>query len=191
MYTGKYANKRKHRLTPWAALALALVLTLSVGGTIAYLATNTTAITNTFTPSEVACEIVEPGWDDGDTAKAGVYIKNTGEANAHIRATIVATWQDEDGKVLAAAPVEGNDYTLKINTNGWTRKGDYYYCVATGNPDTQTAVLIEECTVTGTQDGYFLCVEVLAQAIQAEPDSAEASAWNSGLSLAVIKPSSN
>ena len=192
MYKGKHFIKDKRCLTSWAALALALVLALSAGGTIAYLITNTSAITNTFTPSEVDCEIIEPNWvNETSTAKTNVYVKNTGDTDAHIRATIVATWQNDEGKVLAVTPVLNTDYTLDINESGWTKKGDYYYCVTAGVPNTQTSVLIEKCEVIGKQDGYFLCVDVLAQAIHAEPASAEASTWSSDLGLAVIKPSSN
>ncbi len=191
MYKGKFSKNNKRRLTPWAALALALVLALSVGGTIAYLVTRANSITNTFTPSNVDCEIVEPNWKEGNTSKSGVYVKNTGTADAHIRATIVATWQNNEGIVLAETPVLGTDYALKINTSGWKQNGDYYYCIQAGAPDNQTSVLIERCEVIGKQDDYVLCVDILAQAIQADPASAEEKAWNSGLSLAVIKPSSN
>lgn len=192
MYKGKYSNRKKRRLAPWAALALALVLTLSVGGTIAYLITDTDPVENTFTPGNVACQVIEPNWNDGDTAKENVFIKNTGNTDAYIRAAIVVTWQNADGKVLAEVPQENVDYTLSINTNGWGKKGDYYYCTTAGSPNTQTSVLINSCTVIKAKEGYSLCVDVLAQAIQSSPNTVESSTWNSGVTdLAIIKAGSN
>ena len=192
MYKGKYSNRKKRRLAPWAALALALVLTLSVGGTIAYLITDTDPVENTFTPGNVDCQVNEPNWNDGDTAKENVFIKNTGNTDAYIRAAIVVTWQNADGKVLAEVPQENVDYTLSINTNGWGKKGDYYYCTTAGSPNTQTSVLINSCTAIKSKEGYSLCVDVLAQAIQSSPNTVESSTWNSGVTdLAIIKAGSN
>ena len=99
MYKGKYSNKNNHRLSSWAALALALVLTLSVGGTIAYLITNTSAITNTFTPSYVDCLVDE---SFNGNVKTNVSVKNNGDTEAYIRATVIVTWQDAAGNVQKA-----------------------------------------------------------------------------------------
>jgi hypothetical protein len=57
-----------------------------------------------------------------------------------------------------------------------------------GNPNTQTAVLINSCTTLQSLDGYTLSVEILAQAIQAEPAQAVADAWGTVSGLAVIAP---
>ena len=168
------------------------MLTLSVGGTIAYLITDTRPVENTFTPGNVACQVIEPNWNDEDTAKENVFIKNTGNTDAYIRAAIVVTWQNADGKVLAEVPQENVDYTLSINTNGWGKKGDYYYCTTAGSPNTQTSVLINSCTVIKAKEGYSLCVDVLAQAIQSSPNTVESSTWNSDVTdLAIIKAGSN
>ena len=186
-------QKREHRLTPCAAVALALMLVLSVGGTVAYLSTATGSVTNTFTPTPVECSIVEPNWQNGKITKNGVFIQNTGKADAHIRAPIVVTWQDAAGNVYGQVPVEGEgkDYVLKINKSSWRKGSDgYWYCIAAGNPDdNQTAVLIDSCTALTSLDGYTLNVEILAQAIQAEPDAAAIAAWGeeNAAGLAVIR----
>lgn len=179
MYKGKYSNKKKRRLAPWAALALALVLTLSVGGTIAYLITDTRPVTNTFTPGNVDCQVIETF--DG-TIKSDVKIKNTGNTDAYIRAAIVVTWQNASGNVLGKAPVLGSDYTLELATDtGWnitTSDGYYYYATAV-SVNNSTGILINECTVLkpAPAEGYTLCVEVLADAIQATPIKAVKDAW--------------
>lgn len=192
MDKGTHFQKREHRLTPWAAVALALMLVLSVGGTVAYLSTATGSVTNTFTPTPVECSIVEPNWQNGKITKNDVFIQNTGKADAHIRATIVVTWQDAAGNVYGQVPVEGEgkDYVLKINKSSWREGSDgYWYCIAAGNSDTQTAVLIDSCTALTSLDGYTLNVDILAQAIQAEPDAAAIAAWGEAnvAGLAVIR----
>ena len=193
MDKGTHFQKREHRLTPWAAVALALMLVLSVGGTVAYLSTATGSVTNTFTPTPVECTVVEDPFDQGkSTLKTNVSVQNTGKADAHIRATIVVTWQDAAGNVYGQVPVkgEGKDYVLEINDTGWEKGTDgYWYCIAAGNLDTQTAVLIKSCTALTSLDGYTLNVEILAQAIQAEPDAAASAAWGAAnvAGLAVIR----
>lgn len=197
MYKGKHSQKRKRRLTPWAVVALALTLALSVGGTVAYLFTTSGIVTNIFTPAPVKCEIDEPGWKDGGIVKQDVSIKNTGEADAYIRATIVVTWQNEAGEVLGKTPVLNEDYTLSINeetnenTGGWKKGNDgYWYCIkADAVDDTKTAVLINSCEALTSQGDYTLSVEILAQAIQAEPASVVKSIWGdaNAAGLAVIR----
>ena len=56
-YRGKRARKRTLARPVLLALSLVLVLGLGVGGTLAYLVTNTDPVTNTFTPGEVTTEI--------------------------------------------------------------------------------------------------------------------------------------
>ena len=193
MKQGKYSKKREHRLTPWAAVALALTLVLSVGGTVAYLSTSSGSVSNTFTPTPVECAVIEDSFEQGkSTLKTNVSVKNTGKADAHIRATIVVTWRDAAGNVYGQVPVEGEgkDYVLEINDTGWKKGTDgYWYCIAAGNPDTQTAVLIDSCTALTSLDDYTLSVEILAQAIQAEPDAAAIAAWGeeNAAGLAVIR----
>ena len=194
MYKGKHSQKRKRRLTPWAAVALALTLVLSVGGTVAYLSTASGSVTNTFTPTPVACTVIEDSFDQGkSTLKTKVSVQNTGEADAHIRATIVVTWRDATGNVYGQVPVEGEgkDYVLKINDTGWKKGNDgYWYCIkADAVDDTKTAVLVNSCEALTSQGDYTLSVEILAQAIQAEPDAAAIAAWGEEnvAGLAVIR----
>ena len=188
MYKGKHSKKIKYRLTPWAIFALVLLLTLSVGGTVAYLSTTSGTVTNTFTPAPVKCEVFEPTWSDGSMEKKDVSIINTGEADAFIRAAIVITWQDEAGNVYGQVPVSGTDYELDLNETAWTQIDNYWYCTSAASGATQTPVLIESCKTLKSLDGYTLSVEILAQAIQAEPAQAVADAWGTVSGLAVIAP---
>lgn len=172
MYKGKYSNRKKRRLAPWAALALALVLTLSVGGTIAYLITDTRPVTNTFTPGNVACQVVEEF--NGET-KSDVKIKNTGNTDAYIRAAIVVNWIDTNGH-FAPEVVSNDEYSLYLG-NDWIEQGGYYYWPSSVAASAETGKLIQSCSPNVTKEGYTLCVEVLADAIQATPIKAVKDAW--------------
>lgn len=174
-------NKNTGRRSPMGraaatVLALVLILGAAVGGTLAYLVTQTDPVTNTFEPSHVSCKIEEEF--DG-TTKSNVKVKNTGDIDAYIRAKVVITWKDANGNVYAAAPVENTDYTISYNRNDWAEiDGIYYYknAVASGK---STSKLIDTCAPTdGTApEGYALSVEILAEAIQAEPAAAVQEAW--------------
>lgn len=152
--------------------ALVLVLGAAVGGTIAYLVTNTAQVKNTFIPSEVTTTIVEKF--DG-TAKSDVKIQNKGNIDAWLRAAVVITWQNEggEGDIYGTAPVEGTDYTINYDLeNGWVLGNDgFYYWTSPVAPEGLTGVLITECKqlIKAPAEGYFLNVEVIGSGIQSVP----------------------
>ena len=163
-------------------LAAIAVLALGiVGGTSAYLLTNTGNVVNTFTPSRVTCAVIEdPFTQNVSTEKTNVKIQNTGDTEAYIRAAIIVTWQDSIGNVSATLPVAGEteDYTIYINSADWVLKSDgFYYYKNPVAPNVSTANLINSCTVNKANDQYTLCVEILADAIQSTPTSAVKQAW--------------
>ena len=159
-------NMRKKTILMLATMVL--LLTVTVGSTIAYLVTSSGPVANTFTPSKVT-SAVEETFTQGTDTKKDVKIKNTGDTNAYIRAAIVITWKDEDGNTMPVVPVTGVDYTIDINTTDWTTSGGYYYYKEAVAPDAKTTNLINSCVSTGRYtDGRKLCVEVIGSAIQSE-----------------------
>lgn len=176
-------------------VSLLLVLGVAVGGTVAFLSTRTDSKVNTFTPSEVTCEVTE-AFDKN--VKSQVAVKNTGDTTAFIRAAINVTWMKDaeagteydaaNQTVSAKIPEEGKDYsiTLAQNTN-WIKGADgYYYYQLPVAPLDSTKVLIEECTLlkdASAPDGYHLSVEIVASAIQAGPEAAVQAAWGDGFSI--------
>jgi hypothetical protein len=117
MKNGKYSvssfGKLKGKRRMVAALALALILICTVGGTLAYVFTHSNSVENTFTPSHVATKVVET-FDKA--IKSDVKIQNIGDTDAYIRAAIVVTWKNEETKaVYAKKPVEGTDYSIEWN----------------------------------------------------------------------------
>lgn len=179
MNNGKYSTKknRKRRLI-WSkqfVLLCAVVMLLIgvIGGSLAFLTTNSNAVENTFTPGKVSCTINEPKWTDGDIVKSNVTVTNTGNTDAYIRAAIVVTWVDASGNKAPQVPVPDTDYTLDIGDDWRTFNDGYYYYNATVAPSGTTTNLIDSCKVIkGNLDGYTLCVEILADAIQSTGTSA-------------------
>lgn len=159
--------------------ALIVVLCAAVGGTVAYLVTSTGPVTNTFTPSKVTTEIDEKF---NEKVKNEVKIKNKGDVDAYIRAAVVITWQDANGVVLGQKPVAGTDYLITWTLNDWTAlnsDGYYYYTNPVSANGGTTGVLFTECKPVkpAPVDGYTLHVEIISEAIQAEPTSVVTGAW--------------
>jgi len=170
--------KRKFSKKSVALLvSLVLVLGAAVGGTIAWMFDQTDPVINKFTVGDVTTSVDET--IDGQVKK-DVRIQNTGTVPAYIRATVVVTWQDEDGNVYGKAPVAGTDYTIQFSADGWTQAADdFYYWTEPVAPGEYTGVLITECKplVDPPADGYGLNVEIIGSGIQAMPDDAIKEAW--------------
>lgn len=179
MYQGKHAQrKRKLRFRKsFVVLASVVVLMLGViGGTLAYLTTDTTPVTNNFSYGHVSCT-VEESFDGG--TKSNVTVKNTGDTDAYIRAMVIVNWKDASGNVYGKQPVENSDYTISYGS-GWTPNGGYYYYNAPVADGASTSALIASCTeVTANRpaEGYALSVEIIADAVQSEPANAVQNAW--------------
>lgn len=186
------------------ACLTALLCMTFVGATVAFLMTQTGAVTNTFQGSKVACAVIEnindiandsteSGKVTGVTLKKDVQIKNTGDTTAYIRVAVVVNWMSADGtRVWATKPIEGTDYTISYDlTNGWFDGGDgYYYYSKPVSPDSSnnlTSVLIKEAKLNadvtvpvGTDNTrYYLSIEIVASAIQSTPTSVVTGQWSS------------
>lgn len=170
-------QKRKKQKREKIALLVSLVLlfTITVGGTIAFIYTQTQSVTNTFKPSNVACEVDE---DFDEKIKKDVSIKNTGDTEAYIRATILVNWIDDSENISAAKPVLGVDYSLSFAVNSdWLKIGEYYYYKSPVAVGQSTSILIDECKQLIENNGYYLSVEILSEAIQSTPSTVVADSW--------------
>ena len=157
--------------------ALVVIAMGVVGGTVAYLVTNTTPVVNTFEPGYVKC-VINEDFNDGDTVKENVTVTNTGNVDAFIRAAIIVTWKSGND-IVATVPVNGTDYRIiGLEPNAkWTKVGDYYYYNKKVSPGEKTSNLFDSCEVL-TDNGYTLSVEILADAIQAEPERVVEENWH-------------
>jgi hypothetical protein len=161
-------------------LSLCLIFALAVGTTFALLKANTAPVTNTF---KAATSGTHVDVEDSGNEKTGIFVKNEGTATSYVRVKLVMNWVSDDGKTISGEPV---NIDVNYDTDNWFLKdGIYYYRTPVGPKDSgndTTANLLKagspitEPTVD-KPDGYHLEVTVLAESIQAAPDSAVTEAW--------------
>ena len=177
--TQTVSKKRKVIL----AASLLLAVCLTVGITVAWLRADTASRQNTFTLAKVSCEVEETF--DG-TVKEDVSIRNTGTADAYIRAAIVVTWMkdgdDSNQTVSSVVPQLDKDYTIQFTENsGWIQLEDgYWYYTKSVPVGGSTAELIDSCTLLDgaeAPEGYRLAVEIIASAIQSSPAKVAEENW--------------
>lgn len=193
---------KKHRPGRAKALlliaSLAVLLTATVGSTAAWLVSKPAAVENDFVPGKVACQVLEKfGTESGAYVKRGVRVKNTGNTDAYIRVLLVFTWKDKDGNIFSNKPQEGKDYQIVMDdlTDWIMQKSDaglYFYYKKPVAPDAETGKLIDSLRqiagVTGPENGkYKLSVDILADAVQADPPQAVADSWGVDVENGEIK----
>ena len=183
MYHGKYEaqhlqhrRKRRSKKTGTLFLSLLLVATMVVGGTLAYLFTNTEPVENIFTPSYVSCSVRE---EFNGTTKSNVNVRNDSDINAYIRVKLV-TYRVNAANQHIGGIADLPTFTLGA---GWVKHTDgyYYYTQPVAPGASPAANLTDSMTLTGVYndaDGGKQVVEVMAEAIQSVPTSAVVSAWN-------------
>lgn len=158
MARGKYERAAKHRHKKKKAvsllLSIALLLTLTTGGTLAYIATKSAMAQNQFIKSYVTSSVN----DNGE-------VTNNGNVDAYIRAAVAVNWMDKDGNVYGIKP----GCSISAN-NGWTESGGFYYYTAKVAPNGTTATAPVTVTVpdSAPSTDYELRIEIVAEAIQAE-----------------------
>ena len=189
---GRYSSGR-YRI-PVRSLILLLTLVLLIGSgigmTVGFLSTKTEPVQNDFTYGKVSCEVLETfDKENNRYIKRDVRIKNTGNTSAYIRVLLVFTWKDANGNVYVNKPQINKDYQINPDiSNGWSIYQNsigtfsYYYKhpVAAGD---ETPNLIDSLSqipgVVGPENGkYALSVEIVADAVQAEPADAVKDAWD-------------
>lgn len=192
MYQGRFENatpKRRprrgtKRLTTLLLSGLLLV-TLIVGGTVAYLVTQVTPVTNTFTPSQVTCRVDEEF--DGKEKK-DVNVTNTGDTDAYIRVKLVTY------RVNGAGQHIGGTATVPLFTPGtnWKEYNGYYYYTLPVAPGAKpSADLISSITLEDPytdSDGGMQVIEVMAEAIQSGPEKAVGESWGVIISEGSVIP---
>lgn len=152
-------------------LSLCLIFALAVGTTVALLVAHTNAVTNTFTAAKSKITIEEKT-DNG--SKSEIYVKNEGTATSYVRVKLVCNWVDKDGNV-SATPVPAPTIT---NSDWFVKDGIYYYKMPVAlNGETSNLLKDHPITQGEAPEGYHLEVTVLAESIQAAPDTAVTEAW--------------
>lgn len=133
-------------------VALVLLLTLAVGGSLAWLVSNDD-VTNSMEPGKVPITINETL---NGTSKTSVTITNNGNIDAYIRVAVVANAVDENGDIIVdTAP------TYTVDSSKWTQIGNYYYYNGVVEPKGATAPLF-----TGDVSFANGEINILAESIQ-------------------------
>lgn len=159
--------------------SIALICSTSIGAYYAITTERANAVTNTFELGSITCDISE---DFDGAKKENVAIVNTSDVGAFVRAEIIVTWMSKDGKsVYSEKPALGTDYSMTVNDSDWfvSSDGFYYYKHIVGSGDS-TSNLIETAAILSTANAptdFYLSVEIISSAIQANPTKAVGEAW--------------
>lgn len=150
--------------------ALALVLAVGIGGTVAFLIDRSGPVENVFAPAKVTCAVSE---SFNGTMKDDVKIQNTGDTNAFIRATVVGNWVNSKGEIVAPHTVS---FALP---NTWFEKDGYFYYKSEVAPNGMTDVLFTGYTEPANKPAGadHLQLTIVCQAIQSKPAAAVAGVW--------------
>lgn len=168
-------------------LSIVLLLGVAIGGTIAWLSTKTTPVTNTFTPAEVTCK-VEEKFDNTTGVKSNVNVTNTGNIAVYIRVKLVTYRTNDAGQHI------GGTADLPEFTRGkdWVKHGEYYYyTLPVAHEEKPAANLAEKMTLKkfyNDADGGKQALDVMAEAIQSEPKKAVGEAWGVTITPNSVKP---
>ena len=167
MYKGRHLKtgetKRGNKFATMLA-SLVLLLTVTIGATLAVLVTNTDAVENVFLPAKAGIEIVE---DFDGSEKKSVQIQNTGDADVYVRvallkqktATNEGTTTVVNGMMLGEGDVTvGKDWVLAAD-------GYYYYLKRVGTGEAGVTANLLGAPLKVEKDTV---ISVLAQAIQAD-----------------------
>lgn len=158
-------------------IALALILVLAVGGTVAYIFTQTGPVINTFTPTEANITVNE---EISGNQKTEITVENTSTGvPVYIRVALVANMIDKDENVTGAASVP--TFTLGKD---WIKGSDGYYYYTKPVPVRGSTGNLLDTPMTLLEN---MQVVVLADAIQAEPTTAVTQAWGVTVENGVIK----
>lgn len=184
--TGKYSsrntgkvNRRSGRMVAML-LALVVLLGLSVGGTVAFLASESDSVTNQFIPAEVVIDIDE-SVNQLTNEKTKVEIVNNSNIPVYIRVTLVGNWED-DGKICINHSNEQPSFNLGTD---WLLGDDgyFYYAKPVQVGGNTTDLLGSSIELAVADDGCTYQVEVIASGIQSKPASTFNSVWgeNAGI----------
>lgn len=155
-------------------VAAALLLTMAIGGTMAWLSDKTDGVKNTFIPSKVTCEVTE---NFQNNVKTKVNVKNIGDTEAYIRVKLV-TYRTNDAGDHIGGTAELPTFTP--GTNWVLYDGYYYYTLPVKSGKSPAANLADSITLTGSYtdaDGGHQSLDIMAEAIQSGPAEAVGESW--------------
>ena len=167
IFSSNGSHARRTAKSSALIIALALILVLAVGGTVAYIFTQTGPVINTFTPADAKITVDEETSDNQKTSIT--VVNNSTGVPVYIRVALVANMIDKDKNVTGAASVP----EFKPGENWLEGSDGYYYYTEPVPVDGSTGNLLK----APMELSENMQVVVLADAIQAEPTTAVTQAW--------------
>lgn len=157
-------------------VSLVAILAVSVGGVLAWLATSSGEVKNTFAPGKTNIEIEEKFENN---VKSDVKVINKGNIPVYIRANLVFTWKDSAGNIIEK-PADATLTVTPENPTGWVKGSDgFWYYTKPVAVKGSTTNIINKATIEFPEGkGYKMDLEVMAQSIQAEPTNAVVDSWD-------------
>lgn len=185
MYQSKSHKSKNRNKAGLVLVSFLLIAVVAIGTTLAYLVTKTDDVRNTFRPSQVSCEVTE---DFNGSTKSNVNVQNTGDTTAYIRVKLVTYRVNDEGDHIGGSA----DIPAFNPGTGWVENSGYYYytkpVAPKASPDNP---LIDSIELTGEYndaDGGKQVIEVMAEAIQSEPEEAVGTAWGVTISENSVTP---
>lgn len=155
-------------------ICVALLLTVTVSGTVAYLVAGTSEVANTFAPTHVTVDITD---NVSNGVKSNVTITNTSNIDAYIRAAIVGYWCNADDEIVAAWDPKDTAQGVFDGLPGtnWKENGGYYYYTVPVEAGQETGSKLFTTYTVGTPpvEGAHLVMNILVQAVQADGVTAD------------------
>ena len=163
-------NARSARKATALVIAIALIVVMVVGGSVAWIVHQTKPVINKFTPASSGITIVE---EVENNYKTEIAVNNTGDIDVYVRVSLVANIVDENGNITSGADVP--DFAL--NETNWFKGTDGYYYYKTPLP---AGKVTESLLANGSKMELSenMQVTVLAQSMQTTPTNAVTDAWS-------------
>lgn len=165
-------------------MAIIVLVVISTVIVLAYMYKHASINNNVFVPAEISCSVSET-YNASTGVKSSIKIQNTSNTSAFVRCRLVSYWVDADGNVVgkpSTMPTINYDSTKWIKASG----SDTYYFKAPVDAGELTPNDLLTSSITLQNSTYSLgyssiavhqVVEVLAEAIQANPSSAVSQTW--------------
>ena len=177
-------ENRKNAIKKRIGLIATIVCCIAIlaSGTVAYFTAQETAY-NVITTGALAMRLVEEGADGKPFPKEGItgvlpnmdvtkkaYVENTGDVDMYVRIALdtnVESMQEGGG----ALPFDDH-ISLDINTEDWTKQGDYYYYKKALKPGEATEPLFTTVSFDAKMGNEYMNarvrIDVDAQAVQSK-----------------------
>ena len=177
-------ENRKNAIKKRIGLIATIVCCIAIlaSGTVAYFTAQETAY-NVITTGALSMRLVEEGADGKPFPKEGItgvlpnmdvtkkaYVENTGDVDMYVRIALdtnVESMQDGGG----ALPFDDH-ISLDINTEDWTKQGDYYYYKKALKPGEATEPLFTTVSFDAKMGNEYMNarvrIDVDAQAVQSK-----------------------